>query len=220
MMKIDEFNANEQIRSEIAQLAAKLIAEEGLEYASAKRRAAKQLLGKHKINGHILPDNKQIEQEVREYHALFFADTQPQRLYHLRCIALEFMQSIAHFNPYLVGAVQNGTAGKHADIYLHLYTDNCKEVAIFLLNKGLQFEVTEHAEIRDTSLECFSFMYREEGIHLLNFDQDAIRRNEKFERTNIAGLLALLNRESNRESNEPAGASTLEASDLFATKTA
>ena len=52
--------------------AARLIAEEGCEYSTAKRRAAKQVLGNQKINGNVLPDNQQIEQEVREYQALFY----------------------------------------------------------------------------------------------------------------------------------------------------
>ena len=64
-----------QIRDEIASLAAKFIAEEGAEYGTAKRRAVKQLLGNQKLNGNILPDNTQIEQQVREYQALFFADS-------------------------------------------------------------------------------------------------------------------------------------------------
>jgi hypothetical protein len=34
--------------------------------------------------------------------------------------------------------------GNHTDIYLHLYTDNTKDVAIYLLNRDIQFEVSEH----------------------------------------------------------------------------
>ena len=128
----------EALRAEIAALAARMIAEDGADYGSAKRRAAKQLLGNQKIKGDILPDNSQVESEVREYNALFFGDSQPQRLLSLRELAIELMQRLDRFNPYLVGAVLNGTASKHSDIHLHLYTDNSKEVAIFLLNLDIQ----------------------------------------------------------------------------------
>ncbi|MFX5937691.1 hypothetical protein ABTE71_20255, partial [Acinetobacter baumannii] len=74
----------EQLRAEIAAAAARMIAEDGADYGSAKRKAAKQILGNQKVRGEIMPDNEQIEEEVRIYNELFFADTQPARLLHLR----------------------------------------------------------------------------------------------------------------------------------------
>src|SRR5690554_66079 len=70
----------EQLRAEIAACAARMIAEDGADYATAKRKACRQLLGDRRINGKIIPDNSQIEDEVRAYNELFFADTQPARL--------------------------------------------------------------------------------------------------------------------------------------------
>lgn len=55
--------------------AARLIAEEGLDYASAKRKAARQVVGQARVAGEWLPDNDQIEEEIREYQALFQSDT-------------------------------------------------------------------------------------------------------------------------------------------------
>ena len=181
-----------QIRDEIASLAAKFIAEEGAEYGTAKRRAVKQLLGNQKLNGNILPDNEQIEQEVREYQALFFADTQPARLHHLRKTAAILMQELAQFNPYLIGAVLNGTAGEHSDIHLHLYTDNSKDVAIYLLNAGIDYEVSEHQGKRGDPLETLSFMFKNEGVHLLVHDIDDVRHTDKKERGNLALLRTLI----------------------------
>lgn len=182
----------EQVRSEIALLAAKLIAEEGCEYGTAKRRAAKQLLGNQKINGNILPDNQQIEQEVREYHALFYADSQPQRLLELRSLAVDLMQKLEQFNPYLIGAAMNGTAGEHSDIYLHLYTDNSKDVAIYLLNMGIDFEVSEHQGKRHEPLETLSFMHRNEGVHLLVHDYDDLKHTDRNERADKDAVIALI----------------------------
>lgn len=192
-----------QIRDEIASLAAKFIAEEGAEYGAAKRRAVKQLLGNQKLNGNILPDNAQIEQEVREYQALFFADTQPARLRHLRQLAAVLMQELAQFNPYVIGAVFNGTAGEHSDIYLHLYTDNSKDVAIFLLNLGIDYEVSEHQGKRGEALETLSFIYKNEGVHLLVHAMDDLRHTDKNGRGNLNNLQTLIETiESPKEHDE------------------
>lgn len=192
-----------QIRDEIASLAAKFIAEEGAEYGAAKRRAVKQLLGNQKLNGNILPDNAQIEQEVREYQALFFADTQPARLLHLRQLAAVLMQELAQFNPYVIGAVFNGTAGEHSDIYLHLYTDNSKDVAIFLLNLGVDYEVSEHQGKRGEALETLSFIYKNEGVHLLVHAMDDLRHTDKNGRGNLNNLQILIETiESPKEHDE------------------
>jgi len=141
-----------------------------------------------------LPDNAQIEQEVREYNELFFGDTQPQRLLHLRQLALEIMDELERYSPYIVGAVLNGTAGNHSDIHLHLFADNTKDVAIYLLNKDVQFEVSESFNNRNDSIETLSFMYKNEGVHLVLQDQDAIRsgHGKSTERANAAGLRAIL----------------------------
>lgn len=188
----DETDRISQLRAEIAALAARFIAEEGAEYGSAKRKAVKQLLGNQKIKGHILPDNEQIEQEVREYNAIFFADSQPARLQHLRLIALDLMHRLAHFQPYLTGAVLNGTAGEHSDIYLQLYTDNSKDVAIFLLNMDVEFEVSEHSSQRHGDIESLNFYYREEAVHLLIYDRDDVRHTDKQQRANTQALTALV----------------------------
>lgn len=159
---------------------------------AAKRRAVKQLLGNQKLNGNILPDNAQIEQQVREYQALFFADTQPARLRHLRLTAASLMQELAQFNPYLIGAVFNGTAGEHSDIHLHLYTDNCKDVAIYLLNRGIDYEVSEHQGKRGEPLETLSFITKNEGVHLLIYNMDDLRHTDKKERGTLAHLQSLI----------------------------
>ena len=187
----------EALRAEIAALAARMIAEDGADYATAKRKAAKQLLGNQKIKGDVLPDNEEIEQSVREYNELFFGDTQPLRLLQLRQLAVRLMTEFERFNPYLVGSVLNGTAGPHSDIYLHLYTDNNKDVAIFLLNKDIQFEVSETYGKRNESIETLSFMVENEGVHLVLHSHDDIRNGsgKHIERANLASVQALINAE-------------------------
>jgi hypothetical protein len=167
----------EQLRAEIAAAAARLIAEDGADYGTAKRKAAKQILGNAKVRGDIMPDNSQIEDEVRIYNELFFHESQPARLLHLRKLALRMMEELQQFSPYLTGAVLNGTAGEHSDIHLQLFTDSSKDVQIFLLNKNVDFEVSEssHFKGRGEPVETVSYMWKNEGIHLALYATDDVR---------------------------------------------
>ena len=169
---------SELLRSEIAALAARMIAEDGADYGSAKRRAAKQILGDAKPRSDILPDNAQVEDEVRIYNELFFAETQPARLLHLRRTALQLMLDLQAFSPYLTGAVLNGTANAHSDIHLQLFADSEKDVEIFLFNKNMPFEVSETPHFKGRAyepVETVSFMWRNEGVHLALYQTDDLR---------------------------------------------
>ncbi|GLU30819.1 hypothetical protein Busp01_06610 [Trinickia caryophylli] len=181
--------------------AARLIAEEGLDYSSAKRKAARQVVGQARVAGEWLPDNDEIEEEIREYQSLFQAESQPVVLRRLREIALDWMKRLAAFNPYLTGAVLNGTAGEHSDIYLQVFCDNPKEVAIHLLNANVQYEVSEtrHFAGRGT-VETLSFLARESrddapiGMHIALYDADDLRgavRADARGRTQRAGTEAV-----------------------------
>jgi len=179
------------VRQEIASSAARMIAEDGLDYASAKRKALRQVTGHSKIQGDFLPDNAEIEEEVRIYQQLFQGDTQPARLLALRQVALSVMQLLSTYRPHLVGAVLNGTAGEHSDIHLQLFADSAKDVAIHLLNQGIQFEVHETPHFRGRGMvETLSFMWAApargrhaspEGVHLALYDRDALRNAPRSE---------------------------------------
>jgi hypothetical protein len=167
----------ESLRAEIAAAAARMIAEDGADYSSAKRKAARQILGNGKVSGNILPDNAQIEEEVRIYQEIFFGDSQPARLLHLRRLALRMMRELTQFNPYLTGAALNGTAGDHSDIYLQLFAESPKEVQIYLLNKNIQFEVSETSHFKSgyEPVETVSFIWEKEGFHLILYELDDLR---------------------------------------------
>jgi hypothetical protein len=190
----------EQLRAEIAAAAARMIAEDGADYGTAKRKAAKQVIGNAKNRGEYMPDNAQIEDEVRIYNQLFFGDTQPVRLLNLRKIALRVMKELTQFSPYLTGAVLNGTAGEHSDIHLQLFTDSPKDVEIFLLNKQVIFEVSEtsHFNGRGEPIETISFMWKNEGVHLAVYATDDLRgavkntADGRMERANIEIVRTLI----------------------------
>jgi hypothetical protein len=168
---------SDSIRTEIAVAAARLIVEEGVSYGIAKRKAAKHVLGDDRVSKEFLPDNALIEDEVRIYNQLFLADSQPARLLHLRQVALAVMEELELFHPYLTGAVLNGTAGKHSDIFLQLFTDNPKDVEIFLLNRDVNFEVSEapHFKANRDPVEMLSFMRDNEGVHLALYPPNDVR---------------------------------------------
>ncbi len=193
-MDISYPNDAELLRAEIAAAAARMIAEDGVDFGSAKRRAVKQILGNRKIRGNVLPDNSQIEAEVRIYNQLFFADTQPVRLLHLRRLALTLMQELTTFTPYLVGAVLNGSAGDHSDIHLHLFAESAKDVEIYLLNKDVDFEVSAipGSKPRSDPIEIVSFMWRDEGVHLTLFPLDDLRSGSRIERADARSVELLV----------------------------
>lgn len=124
--------------AEIAVAAAQLVADEGMEYAQAKRKAARTL-GRHGRSGE-LPSNELVEDEVRAHIELFQAETQPAELNALRHLALRWMQRLHEFRPHLSGAVWRGTANRHTSIHLDLYCDDPKSAEIGLINLGLAFD--------------------------------------------------------------------------------
>ncbi len=189
------------LRAEIAAAAARLVAQDGADYNTAKRKAARQILGEGNDNIMLLPDNAQIEAEVRLYHALFHADTQPARLFRLRTLAVDIMEGLVRFNPFLTGAVLNGTAGPHDDIHLQLFADSAKEVEIFLLNRNLQIDISESPHFkgpRYDPVETVSFMWHKEGVHCALYELDDLRgaaksrADGKLARADLPSVRALL----------------------------
>lgn len=152
------------LRTELAAAAARLIAEEGCDYGQAKRRALDEVLGAHGGTRALLPDNAEIEHELRRHLLLFAADTHPALLAALRRTALHLMDDLAEFNPHLVGAVLNGTATAHSDIELHLYTDSAKDVEIHLMNAGVDFDAS-HAHVGEGPVAQEQLLFLEPVLH-------------------------------------------------------
>jgi len=131
----------QQMRARIAVIAARIMAEDGIEdFAVAKRKAARQLGAG---DTQSLPNNDEIETELRVYHALYQGEEQRERVRYLRRQALAAMEQLADFNPYLTGPVLKGTAGRYADIDLQVFADSGKELEIFLLNRNIPYHTAE-----------------------------------------------------------------------------
>ncbi|HET8666353.1 MAG TPA: hypothetical protein VFM10_00135 [Terriglobales bacterium] len=126
------------MREQLAQQAARLMAEGGIsDHAYAKRKAARQL---GVPETHHLPSNQEIDEALHSYRKLFQHDTHPAVLRALRTEALNAMRLLENFHPYLTGSVLSGTAGSHSDINLMLFSDDAKAVLLFLLKHNLEFD--------------------------------------------------------------------------------
>lgn len=163
---------------EIAQTAARMVVEEGLEWGPAKRRAAKQLGLPPRTP---LPDNDALEAAVREYIEIFCADTQPQELRALRELALVWMDRLQEFRPHLAGAVWRGTATRNSDIYIQLFCDDSKSAEIALINNNVQYDVTQVAGFHGEPVDALSIsslckpLNEVVGVHLMVYDYDDLR---------------------------------------------
>jgi hypothetical protein len=134
-------NRQTDMRARIAAAAARIMAEDGVDdFALAKRKAARQLGA---VDTHSLPRNDEIEAELRAYRALYQSEEHPELIDELRRVALDAMQALERFNPYLTGPVLSGIAGPYAEIDLQLFPDSAKEVEIFLLDRGVPFTTQE-----------------------------------------------------------------------------
>ena len=131
----------EDMRKALAQEAARIMAEHGIEdYLQAKRKAADRL-GVNDVS--VLPKNVEIEAALRAHQRLFGRESHDHSLMEQRRVALQTMRLLAEFNPRLVGSVLTGTATDYSDINLHLFADASETVAIRLLDIGVPHEFYE-----------------------------------------------------------------------------
>ncbi|MBS1189094.1 MAG: hypothetical protein H6R10_886 [Rhodocyclaceae bacterium] len=185
-------------RASIASAAARLMAEDGItDFHLAKKKAARQL-GLPDNTG--FPDNAEVEAELRTYRAIYQDEEHTALLRSLRQTALELMQLLADFRPYLIGSVLDGTAGEHSSIDILLFADSAKEVEIFLLNRNIDFE---HADPRNDRAEAVLVVQTEEAdANLVIFPPQWERTSFKHrdgrprERARIEAVTALLREEA------------------------
>jgi len=159
------------MRARIAAAAARIMAEDGIDdFALAKRKAARRLGAS---DTEALPANEEIEDELRAYRALYQADEHADRIAELRGIALDAMQALEKFNPYLTGPVLKGTAGPYAEIELQLFPESAKDVEIFLLERRVAFSTQEGRRFsgdRAHAMSVFNLLWRDTPLKLSVFD--------------------------------------------------
>jgi hypothetical protein len=191
----------DDLKEELAAVAARVVVEEGLDYGAAKRRAAKQMGLPARAP---LPDNVALELAVEDYLAVFCADTQPAELRALRELALQWMERLEAFRPHIAGAVWHGTATRRSDIYLQLFCDDPKSAEISLIDMGVAFEPRRVMGLHGEDVDALSVhayckaLDEHVGVHLLVYDLDDLRGALRADargrrpRGNAAALKALL----------------------------
>ena len=146
----------QQMRIRIAAAAARIMAEDGVEdFAMAKRKAARQLGAG---DTQSLPNNDEIETELRLYQSLYQGEEQRERVHYLRSQALAAMEQLAEFKPYLTGPVLKGIAGPYAEIDLQLFPDSAKDVEVFLLERNVAFRTREGRRYSGTQVRPMSVL--------------------------------------------------------------
>jgi hypothetical protein len=160
-----------EMRERIAAAAARIMAEDGIDsFALAKRKAARQLGAP---DTEAMPRNEEVEEALHAYRALYQAGEHPQRVAELRRIALEAMQALEQFSPYLTGPVLKGTAGPYAEIELQLFPESPKDVEIFLLDHGVSFATAEGRRFsgdRAHAVSVLSLIWEDTPLKLQVFD--------------------------------------------------
>lgn len=161
--------------SEIAAVAARFVVEDGMDYASAKRQAGRQMGLPARAPW---PDNAAMEAAVREYIAVFCPQEQAVELQVLRELALLWMDRLHEFQPFVGGAVWHGTATRHSDIHLHLFCDDPKAAELLLIDQRVDFEPGSGSGWRGESIDALSLRSRCDAlgqwvlVHLLIHDRD------------------------------------------------
>ncbi|NMG33431.1 hypothetical protein GRF61_03095 [Azoarcus sp. TTM-91] len=181
------------LRREIAALAARMMAEDGIaDFGFAKRKAARQLGA---TESEALPNNAEIEAELRAWQALYQDEEQAERLLEMRSAAVEIMRLLTPFRPYLTGGALDGTAGRYSELEIEAYPESAKEVEIFFLNQDFPYE---HREPRrpapNTPEAILSFDWNEVPVRLSLYSAGAERSGRRSqERARLSQVEALLN---------------------------
>jgi hypothetical protein len=186
------------VQLEIAAVAARMVVEEGLDFAAAKRKAVKDMGLSVRT---ALPDNDQLQQAVEDYVAEYCADTQPAELRALRELARDWMLRLQAFRPYISGAVWNGSATRTSDVYLQLFCDDSKATEIFLIDQQIRYQpgvvTVGHGKPQNVlHLQVFCAALQEYiGVHLMIYDRDDMRDAPKTDARGrkLRGDVAALN---------------------------
>lgn len=169
----------EMLRQALAQEAARLMAEQGIDdFLLAKRKAAERL-GATDIS--VLPRNTEIEAALADHHRLFEGEAHASALTHLRRTALETMGLFEEFQPRLVGPVLSGTASAHSEISLHLFAETAESVSLRLFDRHIPHQAAErrlrYEPGRLVTYPAFRFVAGNQPIDVVVFPVDGIRQS-------------------------------------------
>ena len=169
----------ELLRQAVAEEAARIMREQGVDdFLMAKRKAADRL---GVTDASILPRNTEIEAARVVHQRLFAADRHESELVALRRSALEAMRLLADFQPRLVGPVLAGTASAHSEINLHVFSETPEAVSLRLEERGVPHEVLERRlrfeRDRTLAYPALRFVAGRQSVDAVIFPLDGIRQS-------------------------------------------
>ena len=169
----------ELLRQAVAEEAARIMREQGVDdFLMAKRKAADRL---GVTDASILPRNTEIEAARVVHQRLFAADRHESELVALRRSALEAMRLLAEFQPRLVGPVLAGTASAHSEINLHVFSETPEAVSLRLEERGVPHEVLERRlrfeRDRTLAYPALRFVAGRQSVDAVIFPLDGIRQS-------------------------------------------
>jgi hypothetical protein len=194
-------NGDDRARKMLAQEAARIIVDQGIEnYRLAKTKAAERL---GLTTRGSLPGNPEIENAVGEHLKLFGRESHLDLLRALRQVALSAMALLAAFTPRLVGPVLHGTAAPNSAVNLHVFSDTTEQVAQALRDSSLQYRIYERRiksrRDRSETFSGFRFMHDNWPIEATVFPVDGIRQapispvnGKPMQRADTSAVLELL----------------------------
>lgn len=194
-------NGGDRARRLLAQEAARIIVEQGIEdYRVAKIKAAERLGMSERGS---LPGNAEIEKAVCEHLQLFGRELHVDLLRVLRRAALSAMEMLAPFSPRLVGPVLHGTASANSAVNLHVFADNAEMVAVQLQESSVQYRPFERRlksrRDRAETFAAFRFTQGESDIEATVFPVDGVRQapispvdGKPMRRADVNAILKLL----------------------------
>jgi hypothetical protein len=145
---------NDNLRMVLAQEAARLIRDHGIEdFRTAKGKAADKLgFSRHGA----LPSNREIEQALDERNRIFGQDKHLALLSSLRNTAVRAMRDLRGFDPCLVGPVLSGSVTEHSPISLHVFSDTAEAVGVQLDACGTpHFSMARKHRVRRDKVESY-----------------------------------------------------------------
>ncbi len=167
-----------ELRERLAQEAARLVNEHGIQdYGLAKRKAA-QRLGVREAGA--LPSNSEIEARVTEWQRIFEPEMHQNQLDDLRRLAVDVMAFLSPFEPRLAGSVLSGAITVNSPIELHLFTDAPEEVVMKLEEQGIPYRDCQRRYRYDSRgisiVPGYRFTFRNERVDALVFPEKGLRQ--------------------------------------------
>lgn len=194
-------SVNDRARQLLAQEAARIIVEQGIEdYRLAKTKAAERLGLRDRGS---LPGNAEIESAVGQHLQLFGRESHFNFLQAMRRTAVAVMEILSPFSPRLVGPVLHGTAAANSAVNLHVFSDTPELVAITLDENRLSYRSYERRlKSRRDRAETFAgyrFVHGDSSIEATIFPVNGMRQapispvdGKPMKRADRAAVLKLL----------------------------